>query len=162
MIVLDANVVSEPMRPEPALQQVVRWLDLQSIETLYLTTITLAEIRFGIASLPVGRRRSTLERRFEEETVTLFSGRILPFDEPASMRFAQLQAESRSCGRALGTMVRQDFFGLGGGGLLRGGGRGSCLRGLLACLAGGFCLATRNVKDFAFAGLQLIDPWEQS
>ncbi|HIZ36186.1 MAG TPA: type II toxin-antitoxin system VapC family toxin [Candidatus Ruania gallistercoris] len=141
MIVLDANVVSEPMRPEPALQQVVRWLDLQSIETLYLTTITLAEIRFGIASLPVGRRRSTLERRFEEETVTLFSGRILPFDEPASMRFAQLQAESRSCGRALGTMDR-----------------------LIAaiCLAGGFCLATRNVKDFAFAGLQLIDPWEQS
>lgn len=139
MIVLDTNVISEPMRPEPA-AQVVRWLDRESIETLYLTTITLAEVRFGIASLPVGRRRSILERRFEEETMPLFSGRILPFDEPASMRFAQLQAESRFRGRALGTMD-----------------------GLIAaiCLASDFRLATRNVKDFTDAGVSLIDPWAQ-
>lgn len=61
------------MRPERALQ-VIRWLDLQSIETLYLITITLATIRLGIASLPVGRRRSTLERRFEEEAVPAVFG----------------------------------------------------------------------------------------
>lgn len=139
MIVLDTNVISEPMRPEPALH-VIRWLDLQSIETLYLTTITLAEVRFGIASLPAGRRRSILERRFEEEIVPLFSGRILPFDVSASTCFAHLQADARSHGRTLRTMD-----------------------GLIAaiCLAGGFDLATRNVKDFAFAGLVLIDPWAQ-
>lgn len=137
MIVLDTNVISEPMRPEPALQ-VIRWLDLQSIETLYLTTITLAEVRFGIASLPAGRRRSVLARRFEAETVPLFAGRTLPFDDSASVCFAHLQSDARSRGRTLSTMD-----------------------GLIAavCLAGGFDLATRNVKDFAFAGIPLIDPW---
>lgn len=103
MIVLDTNVISEPMRPEPA-GQVVGWLDAQEIGTLYLTTITPAEVRLGIKSLPVGRRRSILGRRFEDETVPLYSGRILPFDEPASICFAELQAEARSRGRPLGTM----------------------------------------------------------
>jgi len=137
VIILDTNVISEPLRPRPA-EQVIRWLDAQRPEDLCLTTITLAEVRFGIAALPAGRRRSILSRRFEAETLPWFADRVLTFDEPASQKFAQVQADASARGRTIGAMD-----------------------GLIAavCLAHGCDLATRNVKDFAGTGVGLIDPW---
>lgn len=138
MIVLDTNVVSEPLRPAPD-GRVVAWLDDQHVETLYLTTPTLAEVRYGIAALPDGRRRRSLRDRFEEETVPLFIGRILAFDESASVTYARLQAAARALGRPLGVMD-----------------------GLIAaiCMARGHALATRNVADFELAEVDLMNPWD--
>lgn len=137
MIVLDTNVVSEPLRTAPS-ERVVAWLDAQHIDTLYLTTVTLAEVRFGIAALPDGRRKRTLAHRFEAETVPLFAGRILTFDETASRAYARLQAEARADGSSMPVMDA-----------------------LIAatCAAQGHALATRNTADFAASGLEVINPW---
>ena len=101
MIILDTNVVSEPLRPAPD-KDVIAWLDEQVIETLYLTTLSLAEIRFGIAALPRGKRATRLRQRFEEEVVPLFADRILSFDEPATGAYAELRAAARKVGHAIG------------------------------------------------------------
>lgn len=101
MIVLDTNVLSEPLRPSPA-EHVIEWLDAQAPETLYLTTITLAEMRFGIAALPRGKRRTALADRFEDAVVPFFAGRILSFDEPSSREYADLRARARAEGLSLG------------------------------------------------------------
>lgn len=77
MILLDINVLSEPFKPA-ANPAVLSWLDAQAIETLHLSTITLAEIRLGIAALPDGRRRAILHRRLEEQVVPAFTDRIIP------------------------------------------------------------------------------------
>ncbi|GAB3706617.1 PIN domain-containing protein [Mariniluteicoccus flavus] len=137
MIVLDTNVVSEPLRTSPE-ASVVAWLDAQHLETLYLTTITLAELRYGIAALPDGRRRHILRDQLEGETLPLFAGRVLGFDEPASRAYAVLQAAARASGRPL-----------------------SVMDAMIAsiCQASGHQLATRNVRDFAATGIGLIDPW---
>lgn len=139
MIVLDTNVLSEPMRPTPD-RRVVDWLDEQHIDTLYLTTVTLAEIRYGIAVLPAGRRRQGLRDRFEERTVPLFAGRILTFDESASAAYARVQAKARAHGAAMNAMD-----------------------GMIAaiCTANNHALATRNVSDFVATGLTVINPWHQ-
>lgn len=137
MIVLDTNVLSEPLRPKPD-PRVVRWLDAQHPQTLWLTSITMAEIRFGIAALPEGARQQRLRERFEGEVAPLFAGRILPFDDPASVHYAALQANARRSGRGL-----------------------SPLDGMIAaiCSTHGHILATRNVADFEDTGLTLLDPW---
>lgn len=138
MIVLDTNVVSEPLRPAPD-EEVVAWLDAQHVETLYLTAVTLAELRYGVVALPGGRRQQTLHRRLEDEVVPLFAGRVLAFDEGASREYARLQATARAAGRPMGVMDA-----------------------LIAatCASYGHALATRNVSDFADTGLDLIDPWK--
>lgn len=137
MIVLDTNVLSEPLRRDPD-PHVVRWLDDQHVETLHLTTITLAELRYGVAALPDGRRKDTLADRLERETLTLFTGRVLAFDDAASREYARLQALARAGGKALGV-----------------------LDGMIAaiCAARGYALATRDVGGFRATGLALIDPW---
>ena len=91
MILLDTNVISEPLKPggEP---NVLAWIDEQTVETLYLSTITLAELRFGIAVMPDGKRKSVLQRRLEEEVVPIFEGRILSFDVDASKACAEIFA----------------------------------------------------------------------
>lgn len=139
MIVLDTNVLSEPLRPTPA-PQVTAWLDRQHLPTLYLTTITVAELRYGIAALPNGRRKRALSERFEDEVLPLFAGRVLPFDEPATAAYAQLQAKARTEGRPL-----------------------PATDALIAaiCVANRHALATRNVTDFEFTNLELINPWNQ-
>ena len=78
MILLDTNIISESMRPngDPA---VLAWLDAQAVETLYLSTITVAELRFGVAALPIGARRQTLLRELDERLLPIFASRILPF-----------------------------------------------------------------------------------
>ena len=139
MIVLDTNVISEPLRPSPD-PRVAAWLDDQHIETLYLAAATLAEIRYGIAILPEGTRKSGLRDRFEGVVLQLFAGRVLAFDDTASKSYAQIQSEARSRGRAL-----------------------SVLDGLIAstCAAHGFALATRNVRDFEATGVDIVNPWAQ-
>lgn len=137
MIVLDTNVVSEPLRSAPA-PQLIGWLDRQAVQTLFLTTITLAEVRYGIAVLPAGRRRDELDRRFEGEVVPLFAGRILAFDEPASREYAALRARARAAGRAVG-----DYD------------------ALIAAIARtrGFAVATRDTAPFEAAGVAVVDPF---
>ncbi len=137
MIVLDTNVLSEPLKQQPD-PRVVAWLDAQHVETLYVTTVTLAELRYGVAALPEGRRRQVLASRLEDELVPLFGDRVLSVDAAASASYARIQASARSTGRPLPP-----------------------LDGMIAaiCEAQGHALATRNVSDFAAAGIRIIDPW---
>lgn len=101
MILLDTNVLSEPLRsrPDPA---VVAWLDAQEPRTLFLSTITVAETRFGIAVLPRGKRRDILADRFERDVLPVFHDRVLPFDEPATRSYAKLRSSARRRGSAMG------------------------------------------------------------
>jgi predicted nucleic acid-binding protein len=137
VIILDTNVVSEPLRPKP-LPAVVEWLDAQSAETLYLTTVSLAEIRYGIAALPRGRRRTRLHELFETQFVPAFAGRILSFDEPASATYGDLRAKARAAGRAIG-----DFD------------------ALIAAIASSrdFVVATRDTSPFEAAGVEVVNPF---
>jgi hypothetical protein len=89
MIVLDTNVISEPLKPraDPA---VVRWLDAQDPDTLYLTATALSEVLIGIALLPTGRRKRGMELDMQALQTKLFGGRFLPFDREAAIAFALL------------------------------------------------------------------------
>ena len=137
MILLDTNVVSEPLKASCD-KNVLSWLDEQVIETLYLSTISLAELRFGIAALPEGKRRDTLFSSLEQQVLPLFAGRILPFDEQASQAYATLRANSRTAGRAIATAD-----------------------GYIAAIAvaHGLAVATRDTSPFEAAGLKVINPW---
>jgi predicted nucleic acid-binding protein len=136
VIILDTNVISEPLRPRPS-TDVVAWLDAQAVETLYLTTIGLAEVRYGIACLPAGGRRQKLHDRFEGEFLPLFQGRTLAFDEPATTAYTALRAQARAKGRAIG-----DFD------------------ALIASIARatGFTVATRDTAPFEAAGVAVVNP----
>jgi len=94
MILIDTNVISEPLRrvPDP---QVAEWFDSQSLETLYLSAITVAELRFGVQALPVGRRRSRLHEGLERRNLPMFAGTALAFDLAASQACANLLAKTR-------------------------------------------------------------------
>ncbi len=137
MILLDTNVVSEPLKASND-KGVLSWLDEQAIETLYLSTITLAELRFGIAVLPAGKRRDTLFASLEQQVLPLFVGRILPFDEQASQAYATLRARTRTAGQAIATVD-----------------------GYIAAIAvaQGFAVATRDTSPFEAVGLKVINPW---
>ncbi|MDE9462144.1 type II toxin-antitoxin system VapC family toxin [Xenorhabdus bovienii] len=138
MIVLDTNVISETLRQvsEPC---VIEWLDSQPIETLYLSTITLAELRFGMASLPPGKRRDNLQKSLESRVLPLFAGRLLPFDMLASQSYGELMAKARTLGLAI-----------------------SKADGYIAAtaIANGMMVATRDVSPFKAADVDVINPWE--
>lgn len=138
MIILDTNVISEPLRPtgDPA---VLEWLDRQDIDTLFLTAITVAELRFGIAALPLGRRKRTLEEEFETRILSLFDRRILPFDEAASPAYARIRSKAKAAGRAIGVA---DAF----------------IAGI--AVSRGFVVATRDVSPFESVGVKVINPWK--
>ncbi|AOJ89748.1 plasmid stability protein StbB [Burkholderia sp. MSMB0856] len=137
MILVDTNVISEPLRREPSLA-VIEWLDAQNVETLFLAAISLAEMRFGVAALPEGRRRDWLHQSIEQRIVPLFRGRVLPFDDAASKAYASLRAKARATGNALASAD-----------------------GFIAATAAanGLIVATRDVAPFEAAGLRVIDPW---
>lgn len=137
MILVDTNVISEPLRREPS-AAVIEWLDAQNVETLFLAAISLAEIRLGVAMLPVGRRRDWLEQSIEQRVVPLFRGRILPFDDAASQAYASLRAKARAVGNA---MASADGF------------------IAATAAANGLIVATRDIAPFEAAGLRVIDPW---
>ena len=137
MIILDTNVVSEPLRPAPA-AAVLAWVDAPAPTTLCLTSITLAELMAGVAALPAGRRRNRLAQALTEEVLPLFEGRVLAFDARAAHAFARVQAGARVAGNPIGFAD-----------------------GAIAAIAvaHGFALATRNGHDFKGTGVELIDPW---
>jgi len=101
MIVLDTSVVSEAMKPEPN-PAVRNWLDEQSAETLYLSSVTIAELMFGIGALPKGRRKDKLAAALDG-LLELFADKILPFDIGAARRYADLAVEARAAGKGLPT-----------------------------------------------------------
>lgn len=138
MILLDTNVLSEPLRAAGDLN-VLAWFDAQAIETLYLSTKSLAELRFGIAVLPEGKRRDTLAASLEQRVLPLFEGRILPFDDAASQAYATLRARARAAGQAIAPAD-----------------------GYIAAiaLAHGLAVATRDTSPFEAAGVLVINPWD--
>jgi len=139
MIVLDTNVVSEAMKPDPnpAVQQ---WLNAQAAETLYLSSITLAELMFGISALPSGRRKAALSQTLEG-LLNLFDDRILAFDTDAARHYAELAVAARAAGKGFPTP--DGYIGA-------------------IAKAKGFSVATRDVAPFQAAGIKIIDPWVAS
>ena len=137
MILLDTNVVSEPLKA-PGDLKVLAWIDAQIIETLYLSAISLAELRFGVAVLPEGKRRDILHQRLEQRVLPLFAGRILSFDAPASDAYATLRSRARAAGKAIAPAD-----------------------GYIAGIAAthGFAVATRDTSPFEAAGVAVINPW---
>ena len=97
MILLDTNIISEPLRPKPD-SAVIAWLDRQPVETLYLSSITVAELRFGIAILPEGGKKRLLLKQLEETVLPVFSDRILDFDIEAAVAYAEVRATARAAG----------------------------------------------------------------
>jgi hypothetical protein len=100
MILLDTNVVSEPIRRHPD-SRVLDWLDAQVIETLYLSTVSLGELLLGVENLPVGRRRTALTAALERQIADLFDDRIISFDIAAAEAYAKAVARARSQGHAI-------------------------------------------------------------
>ena len=138
MILLDTSVISEPWKPLPD-PRVLAWIDAQIIETLFLSAVTIAELRFGIGAMPAGRRRSVLHERLEQEVLPLFTGRVLSFDLAASQSCAELMVQARYEGRAIG---KAD--------------------GYIAAIAAsrGYTVASRDVSPFEAAGVRVLNPWE--
>ncbi|NLY65268.1 MAG: type II toxin-antitoxin system VapC family toxin [Alcaligenaceae bacterium] len=138
MIVIDTNVISELWKIEPNVN-VLSWIDKQAIETLYMSAVTVAELRYGLATMPEGKRRKIYQERMEREVLPIFSGRVLAFDLEASKNYAGLMARARVEGKAI-----------------------AMADGYIAATAAthGFLVATRDTSPFEAAGLAVINPWE--
>lgn len=138
MILIDTNVISELWKPGPD-SNVLAWIDAQTIETLHLSAITVAELRYGLAMMPEGKRRTIYEERLEREVLPAFAGRVLAFDLDTSKTYAELMARARGEGKAI---AKAD--------------------GYIAATAAthGLIVATRDTSPFEAAGLDVIDPWK--
>lgn len=134
---LDTNVVSEWVKPEPA-PNVVVWLAEVDEDEAFLSVISIAELRRGIELLAAGRRRQRLEKWLSEDLADRFRGRILPIDLPVADAWGRITARATRAGRTVGTMDA-----------------------LVAATAEvhGLALATRNTKDFGHLGVSLFNPW---
>lgn len=139
MILLDTNVVSELMRETPE-QAVREWVEAQNPVNLGIATITIAEIQYGIARLPQGKRRTQLTQNFEAFVGHAFDGRIFPFHEPAAYLYGAMAAAREQAGVSADTVDM-----------------------MIAAIAKSekAAVATRNTKDFEKCGLRLINPWRQ-
>ena len=137
MMVLDTNVVSELMRPLPS-PQVLAWLNAQSSDILWLTSVSVAELLFGIARLPDGARRRAFAQAAQRMLEEDFTDRILAFDLEAASVFADMAATSERAGRPV-----------------------SLADGQIAsiCLVHNATLVTRNEKDFANLSVLVVNPW---
>jgi predicted nucleic acid-binding protein len=137
VILIDTNVVSETMRalPEP---RVIEWLDSQAAETLYLSTVSLAELLLGLALLPKGRRKVDLGHALGERIALLFGERVLTFDIAAAETYAEIVGGARLAGWAIGVADGQ-----------------------IAAIAAThhLAVATRDTAPFEAAGVEVIDPW---
>jgi predicted nucleic acid-binding protein len=138
MILLDTNVVSEPLRHAPD-TRVIAWIDAQPLETLFLSAITVAELRAGVALLPAGKRRAGLQESLETRVLPLFAGRVLPFDLGCTQSYAELMAKARASGLAIASAD-----------------------GYIAAIAAanGLAVATRDSGPFKAAGVAVINPWQ--
>lgn len=138
MILLDTNVVSEVMRATPT-QTVLEWLNEQESGMLYVSTITIGEIAYGLRILPDGKRRSGLNEKFEWFIALAFSQRVLPYDEPAARVYGEVMGVRKELGRPL-----------------------SVPDGQIAAIARSnhLIVATRNVADFERCGIEVLNPFE--
>lgn len=139
MIVLDTNVVFELMRAEPA-PAVLSWLQQSSGDSLYTTTITVAEIRYGVARLPEGRRRESLHQA-ANEIFAAFPRQVLPFDLAAANAYADIVTTRESLGTKIDGFDAQIAA---------------------ICRSQAAALATRHTKDFTDAGIAVLNPWGPS
>lgn len=137
MIILDTNVVSEAMKPHPH-PAVRAWLNNQAAETLYLSSVTVAELLFGIRALPTGKRKDMLAQAFDG-LMRLFRDRVLPFDVDAARRYAELAVAAKAAGRGFPTPD-----------------------GYIAAIAAsrGFVVASRDTAPYEAASGSVINPWE--
>jgi predicted nucleic acid-binding protein len=137
VIVLDTNVLSALMRtkPEPV---VVEWLDRQPADSVWLTSITVFEARFGLALLPKGRRRTGLERAFDRVLTEDLSSRVLTLDEMAAATAAQLAADRQRAGRIVDL-------------------RDTLIAGIAQARRA--TIATRNTRHFDGLDVPVVDPW---
>ena len=137
MILLDTNVISEVMKSAPS-PRVLAWLNDHPTNLLFVSTITIAEISYGIHILPQSKRRALLETRFEQFMTQAFSGRMLAFSETCARIYGQLMGHQKEAGKPL-----------------------SICDGQIAAiaLANNTSIATRNTKDFKYCGVELINPF---
>ncbi len=137
MIVLDTNVLSEPLRSQPS-PKVMEWLDNQAAETLFITAVSRAELRFGVLKLADGKRKNALQVHIDR-VLKLFEDRMLSFDGAAADQLAIIAARCEKKGKRA---VAPDAY-------------------IAACAAArGFAVATRNVSHFEHTGVRVINPWE--
>lgn len=138
MIILDTNILSAVMqkRGDPT---IVSWLDRQAWESIWITAITVFEIRLGLSTLAKGRRRVQLEEAFQQALEKVLEGRILPFDEDAALAAGELAAERRRRGATVDMRDTQ-------------------IAGI--AIAKRSPIATRNTKDFKELSVPVINPWE--
>lgn len=139
MNLIDTNVISEVMRISPSLR-VVEWLNQQDAGSLYISTVTIGEIEYGLRILPEGKRRQELKERFERFIKRAFTQRILAYDEAAARAYGDLMGFRKELGRPM-----------------------SVPDGQIAAIArsAGLAIATRNIGDFEACGVKLIDPFTQ-
>jgi toxin FitB len=137
VILLDTNVISEVMRSEPDMR-VLHWLDTVNELPLFIAMITQAELLTGVACLPEGKRRKSLTAKVEDMLAEDFAGRVLLFDDAASRLYAAIASERRQRGRPISD--------------------NDCQIAAIASVHK-LSLATRNMRDFEFCGISLIDPW---
>jgi len=136
--ILDTNVISELVARKPS-SKVVAWLESVDPDSIYLSVITLGEIKKGIEKLSASKRKNTLDSWFKEELLTRFHNRILPLDLPVLLTWGELTARLEKHGTPL-----------------------PAIDSLLAATAlqAEFTLVTRNTGDFQLAGISLYDPWQ--
>lgn len=136
MILLDTNVISEAIKPDPD-PNVSKWLDAQAAETVFLSSVTIAELLFGVGALPRGKRKDRLNAAIEA-VFDLFADRIWTFDILAAKRYADLAVAARAKGRGFPTPD-----------------------GYIAAIAAahGATVASRDPSAFQAAGLPVINPW---
>jgi len=137
MFAIDTNVASELMRPEPA-PSVASWIAGRDAQEMYLTAVGEAELRYGVAILPAGKRRTALEAVMTRWLDQGFGERILPFDSAAARAYAEIAAERRQAGRTIG--------------------EADCQIAAI-CRSRGAALVTRNVRHFSGTGIHIVDPW---
>ena len=137
MLVIDTNVASELMRPEPT-PAVAAWIAERDAQDMYLTAVSEAELRYGVAIMPAGKRRNALEAAMTRWLDQGFRERILPFDSNAARAYAEIAAERRQAGRPIG--------------------EADCQIAAI-CRSRGAVLVTRNVRHFSRTGVDVVDPW---
>ncbi|WP_374765227.1 type II toxin-antitoxin system VapC family toxin [Yunchengibacter salinarum] len=140
MIILDTNIVSELLRPVPD-SKVEAWLAAQDSGQVYLTAVSAAELRYGVAILADGKRRNTLIGAVDAMLREDFRDRILPFNSAASEAYAIIAADRRGAGRPISQFDCQ-----------------------IAAIGRthGATVATRNTKDFEGCGIEIVDPWKSA
>ena len=138
MMLLDTNILSEMMRPKPD-KGVISWLNQQNSQHLFICSISIAEISYGLYILPEGRRKQLLQQRFELFIRKAFQFRLLDFNEQAASIYGNVMGNAKVTGHPM-----------------------SIADGQIAAiaLANGFRVVTRNIKDFKYSGLVLINPFE--